>query len=92
MRVEVEFLGFHHALDQTEVNLEFTGNSVSDVIGELSKKIKKFREAILKEDGRIDEEVLVILNNDMQLDREALHATEVNQGDTITFMLMAGGG
>lgn len=91
MRIRVEFLGFHFAFEQRELELEFKGNTISDLIKELSKT-KKFKEAVLKEDGRIDEEVLIILNGEIQLERENVDVIELKHGDTVTFMLMAGGG
>jgi hypothetical protein len=92
MKIKVQFLGFHSVLEQAELELDMKGNTVAELIRELTGKVRRFKEAVLKQDGRIDEEVLVILNEENQLERERIDTIILRGGDTVTFMLMAGGG
>ncbi|MCX5803758.1 MAG: MoaD/ThiS family protein [Proteobacteria bacterium] len=95
MKVKVKFLGFNFAQIQRELEIELKGHkdhTVSDLVRELSNSIKKFKDAVLKENGSISEEVMIVLNGEIQAEREKIDTIVINEGDTIAFMLIAGGG
>jgi molybdopterin converting factor small subunit len=95
MKVKVKFLGFNFAQIQRELEIELKGHkdhTVSDLVRELSNSIEKFKDAVLKENGSISEEVMIVLNGEIQAEREKIDTIVINEGDTIAFMLIAGGG
>jgi molybdopterin converting factor small subunit len=95
MKVKVKFLGFNFAQIQRELEIELKGHkdhTVSDLVRELSNSIEKFKDAVLKGNGSISEEVMIVLNGEIQAEREKIDTIVINEGDTIAFMLIAGGG
>ena len=92
MKVHVEFLGFNFAVRKSRMEVEFPGKTIADLITELSRSMKEFKEAVLKADGSLDEVVQIGLNEEEWILPDDVDKTELKDGDRLTFMMMAGGG
>jgi molybdopterin converting factor small subunit len=95
MRIHVEFLGFPMVSDiigKKKMELDIPGNTVKDVIDELIGLYgKKVREAFYDEKGRLDVTLQMTLNGNTFIPADKQHAL-LNEGDTLTFMLLLAGG
>jgi MoaD family protein len=95
MKIHVEFLGFPMVSDvigKRRVELDIAVNTVRGVIDELIMRYgKKVNEAFYDEKGRLDVTLQITLNGKtfISADKEQ---TPLNEGDTITFMLLLAGG
>jgi molybdopterin converting factor small subunit len=74
------------------MEVEFPGKTIADLITELSRSMKEFKEAVLKADGSLDEVVQIGLNEEEWILPDDVDKTELKDGDRLTFMMMAGGG
>lgn len=92
MKIKVEFLGFHFALKERDVQLDIEGTALSDVIRELTDKLRNFRDGVMDESGRIDGSVVILVNGEEVVSRGRLDEMTLRESDTVTFMMMAGGG
>lgn len=92
MKIRVEFLGFHFAMKERDFQVDVGGTTLSDLVEELGRKVKSFRDAVIDETGNIDSGVIILLNGEEQVSREQLSETPLREGDAVTFMMMAGGG
>jgi len=95
MKVTVEFLSLPlvtQALGKKKIDVEFNGSTLSDLSGELSGKVKKFKEVIMGRNGSIDNDIQVYINGKDRINREDIDSRTINNGDTVTFMLLVAGG
>ena len=95
MKIQVEFLGFPMVSDvigKKRVELDTAGNTVKDVIDELIRIYgKKVREAFYDEKGRFDVTLQMTLNGKIFNPADKQY-TPLDEGDTLTFMLLLAGG
>lgn len=95
MKINVEFLGFPMVSDvvgKKKLELEFSGNTVRNVIDELIRLYgKKVREAFHDAKGDFDVMIQVTLNGKTFIPADQ-HDTPLNEGDTLVFMLLLAGG
>jgi molybdopterin converting factor small subunit len=92
VKVHVEFLGLNFAIPKSRMDVEFSGETIADLIGQLSMGMKEFKEAVLKEDGSMDEAVQIGLNEEEWIPPDEVNKTKLKHGDRVMFMMMAGGG
>jgi len=95
MRINAEFLGFPMVSDvvgKKKLELDIPGITVKDVIDELIRLYgKKVREAFYDEKGDFDAIIQIVLNGKTFIPAVE-HHTPLNEGDTLTFMLLLAGG
>ena len=95
MKISVEFLGFPMVSDvigKTRLELAIAGNTVKDVIDELARTYgEKIRNSFYDENGRLDVTIQMMLNGKSHTLSGKDH-TPLNEGDTVTFMLLLAGG
>ena len=95
MKISVEFLGFPMISDvigKTRLELAIAGNTVKDVIDELVRTYgEKIRNSFYDENGRLDVTIQMMLNG-KSLTLSGKDHTPLNDGDTVTFMLLLAGG
>ena len=95
MKVTVEFLSLPlltMKLGKKKIDMEMRGATVGDLSREIASKIPGAIGMVLKKDGTIDDDIRVYLNGKDCANREELPSTPLNQGDTVTFMLLVAGG
>ncbi len=95
MKIYLEFLGFPMVSDvvgKKKIELNVPGNTVLDVINELIRLYgKKIRKAFYDEKGNLDVTIQTMLNGKTFIPADR-HHTPLNDGDTLTFMLLLAGG
>jgi len=95
MKINVEFLGFPMVSDvvgKKKLELSISGQTVKDVIDELIRRYgKKVREAFYDAEGNFDLMIQIALNGKSFIPPDK-HQTPLNEGDTLTFMLLLAGG
>ena len=69
------------------------GGTVSDLISFLSKRYgTKVNKVLLDPEGKLDITIQVMVNDAGFLHRESLSEKKLKDGDTVRFLLLAGGG
>lgn len=91
MTIKVKFLGFYQ-LEKREIQIQFDGTKFFHLIEELARKVKHFRDAVLDESGKVDNVVVILIGGEEQGSREKLGEIPLKDGETVTFLMMAGGG
>ena len=75
-----------------ELEFEFTGQTVKELIEALIQKYgHKARDALLTKHGEFDTMIQIALNRKIWVTADK-HDTSLNEGDTVTLMLLIGGG
>ncbi len=92
MKIRVEFLGFHFAMKEKGAELDISGTTLSDLIKEVTHKVKNFRDGMIDETGNIDSSIVILVNGEEVVSKDRLNDNMLKEGDTVTFMMMAGGG
>lgn len=95
MKINVEFLGIPMVTDivgKKKLELELSGKTVKDVVDELIERYgKKVREAFYDAQGNFDLMIQIVLNGKSFILPDK-HNTLLNEGDSLTFMLLLPGG
>jgi len=95
MKINVEFLGLPMISDvvgKKKLQLELSGETVKDVIGELIKRYgKKVGEGFCDAEGNFDPMIQIALNGKTFIPSDK-HNTPLNEGDSLIFMLPLSGG
>jgi molybdopterin converting factor small subunit len=95
MKINLEFLGFPMVSDlvgKKKLELNISGTTVKDVIDELVNRYgKKVRDAFYDTQGDFDLMIQIALNGKSFIPPEK-HNISLNEGDTLVFMLLLGGG
>jgi molybdopterin converting factor small subunit len=95
MKISIEFLGLpmvSDAIGKKKLELNISGETVKDVIDELIKRHgKKVRNAFFDAEGDFDVMIQTVLNGKSFIPADK-HHTPLNEGDTLTFMLLLAGG
>lgn len=95
MKITVEFLSLPLVTRITgskSVNLDFRGRNIGDLIGEIVKKYgEEVRRFLLDDSGKLDVTLKLLLNKKQWLSREQTD-TLLKDGDTVTIMMLVGGG
>ena len=94
MKVHLKFFlpALPEAIGKNELEVEFSGATVSDLIEHLVERYgKKAKQALLDEKGKFDPLVQVLLNGEEWVTSEHLDRG-LNEGDSLIFMLMMAGG
>ena len=95
MKVTAEFLSLPlitQPLGKKKIDIEIHGSTLADLARELGSKIKRAKDVLLGSDGIIDNDIQVYINGVVQVRREEIETKKLNEGDTITFMLLVAGG
>jgi len=80
------------ALGRKELELEFGGETVGDMVEHLvARHGRKARQALLDEEGELDPVVQVLLNGKEWVRHDRLD-TALQDGDTVALMMMMAGG
>jgi len=75
-----------------EFEFEFPGETIKELIEELVQSFgSKARDALMNDRGDFDTMIQIALNRKMWITGDKLD-TPLNDGDTVTFMLLIGGG
>lgn len=95
MKINVEFLGFPTVSDvvgKKKMELDIPGNTVKDAIDELIGLYgKKVKESFYDDKGNLDVTIQMMLNGTL-LALADIHSPSLNEGDTLSFMLLLAGG
>ncbi len=94
MRVSVKILVplLAQVLGRRELEVEFAGQTVSDLVGHLVAQYgHKARQALLDETGKLDPVIQVLLNGSEWVAHDRLD-TLLRHGDDVVLMLMVAGG
>ncbi len=80
------------AMGRKELDVEFDGETVNDLIEHLVARYgRKARKALYDDEGELDLMVQVLLNGEKWITRDQLD-TPLQDGDGVIFMMMMGGG
>ncbi|MGD1995211.1 MAG: MoaD/ThiS family protein [Anaerolineae bacterium] len=80
------------AIGRRELEVEFAGETVSDLIEHLIARYgRKARQALLDEEGGLDPVVQVLVNGEEWVPHDRLD-TPLNEGDDVLLMAMIAGG
>jgi MoaD family protein len=94
MKIHLKFFlpGLPEVIGSNELEVEFNGKTVSDLIETLVDQFgQKAREALFDELGKFDPMVQVLLNGEEWVTHDQLHTT-LRDGDSLIFMMMMAGG
>ncbi len=95
MKINLELLGFPTVSDllgMKELELNISGTTVKDVIDELVNRYgKKVRDAFYDTEGNFNLMIQIALNGKSFIPPEKHHIS-LNEGDTVVFMFLLGGG
>jgi MoaD family protein len=90
LRIHLPMLA--EALGRRELEVEFAGETVSDLVEHLVAQYgHKARQALLDETGELDPVVQVLLNGEEWVTHDRLD-TSLQDGDNVMFMMMMAGG
>lgn len=95
MKVSVEFLSLQlitQALGKKKIELDFKGQLFSELLSDLSLKVKKFKDMVLEKDGTLAHDIQVYINGEAGTDRGELNKRVMADGDDVTFMFLLAGG
>lgn len=97
MKIQIESLGLPTLSGvigkKTEVELNGGTVTVNDLIDHLVKKHgHKVSQMLLDRGGKLDLSIQVMINEDGFLAREQFSQRSLKEGDTVRFLLLAGGG
>jgi molybdopterin converting factor small subunit len=88
----VGFYGLSRSLGREEVVVRFEGRTLKDLLDHLTREYGAgVAKALLDDEGRLDPAVQVIRNGEEWIRREGLSA-ELQEGDSIVFLLLVAGG
>jgi hypothetical protein len=95
MRVKIKFIGMPEPLpgfeDKKEVQVDFSGNSIKDLLHYLSPSIgPKQKEILLNEQGEISSMLFVCINGDYPLYSDRLNVT-LRDNDFVELIFASGG-
>ena len=80
------------AMGRKELDVEFAGETVNDLIEHLATRYgRKARQALYDGEGEFDVMVQVLLNGEQWITRDQLD-TPLRDGDGVMLMMMMGGG
>jgi MoaD family protein len=94
MKVRLKFFlpALPEAIGNKELDVEFSGETVNDLIEFLVDRYgKKARQALFDESGKFDPLVQVLLNGEEWVTRDQFDKG-LNDGDQIVFMMLMAGG
>jgi molybdopterin converting factor small subunit len=95
MKINIQFLGFPVISDvvgKKKLELDISENTVKNIIDELIKRYgKKVRDALYDQEGNFDP-MIQITHNGKSFIPSDKHSTPLNEGDSLTFMLLLAGG
>ena len=75
-----------------ELKFDFSGRTIKELIEALIQQYgHKAKEALMTERGEFDTMIQIALNRKIWITADK-HDTPLNEGDTVTFMLLIGGG
>jgi molybdopterin converting factor small subunit len=95
MKIRLEFQGLPMVFDlvgKKKLELNISGTTVKDVIDELVNRYgKKVRDTFYDTNGNVDLMIQISLNGKSFISPKK-HNISLNEGDTLVFMLLLGGG
>ena len=95
MKITVESIGLPNltAVIGKKTELEFQGGTVSDLVDQLAGRFgAEDRNVLLDGEGRLDQTIQVMVNEEGFLAREEFSKRALHDGDRIRFMLLVDGG
>ena len=95
MKVTVEFLSLPlitRSLGKKRIDFEFNGSTLADLGRALGSKISRANDILLRSDGLIDDDIQIYINGAEKIDRDESESRKLNEGDTVTFMMLVAGG
>lgn len=94
MKIHLKILlpGLPEVIGDNELEVEFTGKTVSDLIESLIDQYgQKAKQALFDEMGNFDPMVQVLLNGEEWVTQDQINKT-LQDGDSLVFMMMMAGG
>lgn len=95
MKINVKFFGFQTVSDlvgNNKLESDISGTTVKDVVDELIERYgKKVREIFYDKNGNFDQLIQIALNGKSLIPPKR-HNISLNQGDTLVFIFLMGGG
>lgn len=80
------------AIGRKEIEIEFAGKTVSDLIAHLVERYgRKAKQALYDDQGKVDPVIQVLLNGKVWVTRDRLD-TALQDGDNVVLMMMMAGG
>lgn len=95
MKVSVEFLSLPvitQSLGKKKIEIDLKGSLFSELISELSRRIKPFKETALDTNGRVSREIQVYINGEAGTRRDHIDKRSIKDGDIVTFAFVISGG
>lgn len=95
MYIKAEFLGLPtlSAIIGKKADIDMPGDTVMDLVRHLIRKHgPKAEQALLDPKGDLDPIIQVMINDEGFIPREEIGNQKIRQGDTVKFLLLAGGG
>jgi hypothetical protein len=95
MNITVEFLGLPtlSAIIGKKVDIDVPGDTIVDLVNYLVQRFgSSVRQTILDSEGNLDPIIQVMLNDEGFISRETIDHIKIDKGDTVKFLLLAGGG
>jgi len=92
VHLKIFLLALPEAIGDNELEVEFSGATVNDLIESLVERYgQKARQALYDEKGEFDPLVQVLLNGEKWVTYDQLD-TALHEGDQLVFMMMMAGG
>ena len=95
MKIHVEVLGLPTlaGIIGKKAVLELDGSTVMDLINQIvNRHGKQARAVLLDQNGQLDYTIQVMVNNEGFVTRKAYATRVLKDGDSVKFLLLAGGG
>lgn len=92
VKLKVFLPALPEAIGRKELEVEFAGETVNDLIDHLVARYgRKAKQALYGEEGELDPVVQVLLNGEEWITRDQLDTILQDGDDVVLMMLMAGG-
>ena len=92
-KIKVHGLPDLSSLVGTESTIDWPGETISDMIAWLAKQHgPQIQESLLNDQGCIDAAIQVMVNTQGFVPRDQIASHTLGEGDTVTFVLLVGGG
>ena len=95
MKIQVESLGLPTlaSIIGKKADIELDGTTVTDLVDEITKRHgTRTRQILLDNDGQLDLAIQVMVNDEGFLPRSEYSQRILQDGDSVKFMLLVGGG
>ena len=95
MKIQVEFLGLPalSGIIGKKTSVDLSGVTMTDLFVHLVRQFgPEVRQSLLASDGKLDPTIQAMVNDEGFVPRDLLAQKTLQEGDTVKFLLLAGGG